>query len=490
MLLKVSVGRRLFLLVAFQTAIAALLVITAATYSSKIAADTQYMYRFQLLSIADLGRVQENAAMLQTITRPDAAGLGYRAPPAAIARLVRSLLDFENRYRAQWQTAEGTSRDATNFRRELEGLGRSDLIEKEKRAITNFEESVRGFSDDNESSPIATSEIHIQASRVREALAALFDINAEYAAIANEQVSRHSKRSQAWMLAIGLAGTALTLTFGLLVRRAIAPRIQRLVEKVRRFRDLGVNEKIVDTGEDEIAVLGNALDTGFSAIASRDRERDQFLAVAAHELKTPITSIYGFASVLAAHPQDHGLAARAIESISRQSWRLIRLVEHLFLAMTARAVEFKFEPNRLDYSALARRILSEIKPYFPGQVFRDEIQDSITVLGDEALLEHAIWSLFTCASAMSSNDMPLNVLLDTTPTQARLTIKVPGTKASANDIESLFVPFGSIEYEDRTGIRAAVGLYLCRRIVQVHNGRLDVFNGRGGGVQFLMELPC
>ncbi len=487
MFLKVSVGKRLFLLVAFQTAIAALLVITATRYLSQIAADTQYMYGFQLMSIAELGRVQEQAAMLQTITRPEASRLGYRAPPAAVERLVRHLLDFEDHYRTQWQTAEGTSSEAKNFRRELEELGKSDLIEKGKPPITDFEESVLVFRD--ESAPVATSEIGIQAPRVREALAALFDVNAEYAAIAHEQVLERWQRSRSWLLTIGFTGTALTLTLGLLVRRAIAPRIRRLVEKVRRFRDLGINEKIVDTGEDEIAVLGNALDTGFSAIAARDRERDQFLAVAAHELKTPITSIYGFASVLAAHPEDRGLTARAIESISRQSWRLIRLVEHLFLAMRVRAGEFKFEPNRLDYSALVRTAVSEIQSYFPGQVFKCEIQDAITVLGDEALLEHAIWSLFTCASATSSHDKPLNVLLDATPTQARLTINVPGATVSAYDIESLFIPFGSVEYENRTGIRAAVGLYLCRRIVEVHNGRLEVVNRHGEGVQFSMELP-
>src|SRR6185436_5719313 len=154
------------------------------------------------------------------------------------------------------------------------------------------------------------------------------------------------------LLAIGLAGTVSTLLMGLLVRRAIAPRIRRLVGKVHRFRDLGVVEQIIDTGDDEIAILGNALDTGFSAIAARDRERDQFLAVTAHELKTPITSIYGFASVLAAHPDDRTVAERAIESIRRQSWRLSRLVEHLFLAMRVRAGEFKFQPNPFDFSAL------------------------------------------------------------------------------------------------------------------------------------------
>src|SRR5262245_4116521 len=199
-------------------------------------------------------------------------------------------------------------------------------------------------------------------------------VNIEYAEIANEQVLHRTRTSRLWLLAIGSIGTVLTLTLGLLVHRAIAPRIRRLVGKVRRFRDLGVNEKIVDTGDDEIAVLGNALDTGFSAIAARDRERDQFLAVAAHELKTPITSIHGFASVLATHPDDPTIADRAIESISRQSWRLIRLVEHLFLAMRLRAGEFKFQPNPFDFSALIRRAVSEIKPFFPGQLFSCEIQ--------------------------------------------------------------------------------------------------------------------
>src|SRR5262249_60816974 len=161
----------------------------------------------------------------------------------------------------------------------------------------------------------------------------------------------------------------LTLMMGLLVRRAIAPRIRRLVGKVHQFRDLGVIDKIVDTGDDEIAVLGNALDAGFSAISARDRERDQFLAVAAHELKTPITSIHGFAAVLAAHPHDHMVADRAIEIISRQSWRLSRLVEHLFLAMRMRAGEITFEPKPFDLSALVVRSVSEIKSFFAGQVF-------------------------------------------------------------------------------------------------------------------------
>jgi signal transduction histidine kinase len=486
-LLKVSVGRRLFLLVALQATIATWLVVVAMRYVSEIAEDTQYMYRFQLLSLADLGKAQEYAATLQTFTRPDAARLGYRAPSAMIASLVGQLEEFDNRYRMQWQTAEGTSNDAKNFRRELVQVGKSSLIEKEKRVIKHFENSIRGLRD--QSSILSSDEVRAQAPRVSEAIAALLDVNTEYAEIANDIVLHRARTSRLWLLAIGATGTVLTVTLGLFVHRAIAPRMLRLVRKVQLFRDFGVNQKILDTGDDEIAILGNALDTGFSAIAARDRERDQFLAVAAHELKTPITSIHGFASLLAAHPDDHTIAARAIENISRQSWRLSRLVEHLFLAMRMRAGETKFEPGPFDLSALVARSVSEIKSFFAGQVFTCELHESITVLGDEPLLEHGIWSLLTCASAISLRAKPLKVILVSSQTQARLLVGVPDVNLSFYDIESLFVPFGSVQYEDRSGIRGAMGLCLCKQIVQLHNGRVDVSDKGKAGVQFCMELP-
>lgn len=106
--------------------------------------------------------------------------------------------------------------------------------------------------------------------------------------------------------------------------------------KVNRLRDEGVNEEVIDSGKDEIAVLANALNTGFSAIAERDRERNQFLAVVTHELKTPVTSIQGFAMLLRDHHQDQAVVDRAIEIIVRQSWRLSRKIKHVYIAIQAR----------------------------------------------------------------------------------------------------------------------------------------------------------
>src|SRR5262249_11044894 len=176
------------------------------------------------------------------------------------------------------------------------------------------------------------------------------------------------------LLTIGILGTALTLFLGMFVHHAIAPRIRRLVGKVNRFREFGVLEPIAETGKDEITVLAHALDSGFAAIATREREREEFLAVAAHELKTPITSIQGYASLLMTHPEQPSVPPRALEIIHRQSWRLSRLIEDLFLAMRARAGELRFTPKPLDLSELVERLLSEVKGLISNEGFTAQVK--------------------------------------------------------------------------------------------------------------------
>src|SRR5262249_44623251 len=213
-------------------------------------------------------------------------------------------------------------------------------------------------------------------------------------------VVTRSRNDRFWLILTGALGTAVTLLLGLHVRRGIAARIMGLVTYVEAFEKTGEHQRIGYTGNDDIALLGNALDAGFSAIASRERERAQFLAIAAHELKTPVTSIHGYASLLA-HSQPNGDLHRAIDTIDRQSRRLSRLIDAMLLIGQVRFGKLHFEPNAFDVSALIVRVIREMEPLLSKNVFAPKVEPNVSILGDEALLEHALWSLFTCASAFS-----------------------------------------------------------------------------------------
>ena len=138
-------------------------------------------------------------------------------------------------------------------------------------------------------------------------------------------------------------------------------------------------------------------------------------------------------------------------------------------------------------SVLVRRVLREMEPFLSKKVFTSEINDGVSILGDEALLEHALWTLFTCATALSP-DHVVKVSL-TRDHRARLTVDIDPSGIPLTSLEELFMPFRSLQYETADGLHSPIGLYLCREIVRVHNGQLYVHELSQSSPEFLMELP-
>jgi len=272
------------------------------------------------------------------------------------------------------------------------------------------------------------------------------------------------------------------------MRNVIAIRIHSLVENVRCFQESGVYARIADPGSDDIAVLSNALDAGLYAIASREQEREQFLSVAAHELRTPVTSIRGYASMLLTRSLTPSDTHRAIETINRQSWRLSRLIDALFLAMQARSGGLHFEPKPFNMSLLVQRVLSEMESFTANKAFSINVEKDISIIGDEALLEHALWCLFACATALSIQNEPVRVSF-TANGRASLKVDVEKSDGPIPEVGELFLPSQWVEYKASTGDRLRIGLYVCREIVRVHNGNLEAHQVSARQPEFVLDLP-
>src|SRR5215510_6977315 len=175
---QISVGHRLILLVASQTAIAALLLITALRAMSAVATDARYMYQFQFASVGEIGKAMELAARLQSFFATESFGV-RSGKPVPVANIVAQLDAFYERYRAEWETAKGNTPDAIRFRHDLLGTADSGFLEKESKALVDLEESIRTLKADQEGGaadqPVQT--LWSNAKKVREDLAALYDVN-------------------------------------------------------------------------------------------------------------------------------------------------------------------------------------------------------------------------------------------------------------------------------------------------------------------------
>jgi signal transduction histidine kinase len=292
------------------------------------------------------------------------------------------------------------------------------------------------------------------------------------------------------MSAVGLLGLFGSLALGLHVRRAIAPRIQRLVREVQRFKELGVHQRVLEEGRDEIAILANALDAGFAAIAARDRDREQFLAIVAHELKTPMTSILGFTELALARPESTDIRARALGLVRSHAGRLGRLIDDLLLAASTRSGALPFRPQSVDPAALTQKVAAEVVMTMPKRCFDVDVSRSRHLLADEHLLTQAVWTLLTYAAAVAETGRAINVRLEPAGAHLRLEVVFDAPAVTAEEMERAFAPFASVQHEGGSGIRSAVGLFLCREIARVHGGSLLAMNPTEDQRMLVLDLPA
>jgi signal transduction histidine kinase len=247
---------------------------------------------------------------------------------------------------------------------------------------------------------------------------------------------------------------------------------------------------VLEQGRDEIAILANAIDAGLAAIATQDRERERFLAIVAHELKTPMTSILGFTELALSRPESAQVRARALALVRSHASRLGRLIDDLLLAASTRSGALPFRPQSIDAAGLTKKVAAEVATTMPGQSFDVDVTRGGYLLADEHLLTQAVWTLLTYAAAIAEPGRVISVRLEPAAARLRLEVVFDAPSVPAQEMERAFAPFASVEYEGGSGIRSAAGLFLCREIARVHGGSLLAMNPTDVQRMLILDLPA
>jgi signal transduction histidine kinase len=408
-------------------------------------------------------------------------------------RWTRDVRLFLGRYRTEWAVAESTSADAVSFRAVLERSNQGGLAAEETAAMNDVGSSLQRVETRLASAGSdghAAAGIEDDARDLRTALRRLLRVQVAFVEVENTAIQSRSRQTYWWMSVVGLLGLLGSFALGLQVHQAIAPRIRRLVQEVQRFKELGVHQRVLEEGRDEIAILANALDAGFAAIAAQDRERERFLALVAHELKTPMTSILGFTELALSRPESPQVRARALDVVRSHANRLGRLIDDLLLAASTRSGALPFRPQSVDAACVARKVAAEVAVTMPGRSFDLDVALGGRLLADEHLLTQAFWTLLTYAGAIAEAGRRILVRLVPEGARLRLEVVFDAPSVPAEEMERAFAPFASVQYEGGSGIRNAVGLFLCREIARVHGGSLLASNPTDVQRMLVLELPA
>ncbi len=220
-------------------------------------------------------------------------------------------------------------------------------------------------------------------------------------------------------------------------------------------------------------------------------QRDEFLAMAAHELRTPITSLRTSCERLESltskqqQPELADVGARVL----RQSRRLTRLVNRMLDASIAEEELPLVFPERTDLVPLVRDVADELATSRRDARVELTLPPALVGTWDADRLRQVISSLVDNALKYGGGE-PIRVALveDREHAQAVLTVADRGIGIAPDMLPHLFEPYTrGVSGRKYGGL--GLGLFLARQIVQAHGGSIDVRSQQGLGSEFTIRLP-
>lgn len=215
------------------------------------------------------------------------------------------------------------------------------------------------------------------------------------------------------------------------------------------------------------------------------RVRDQFLTLASHELKTPLTPLKTGLQLARRTVEAGGVPSpELLDRIERQLLRLDRLVETLLEVMRRRPKPLDLA--EFDLGRVAREVCSSLEGAAQRAGARVDCEtEAVVGRWDRHQLERMLESLLTNAF-LHAPESVVEVRVERVGVAARLTVRDHGPGVPAADRERIFRPY---ERGAGTASGLGLGLHLARRIAEAHGGSIALAGTPGNGATFEVVLP-
>lgn len=227
------------------------------------------------------------------------------------------------------------------------------------------------------------------------------------------------------------------------------------------------------------------------ALAEAARLKEDFLSVAAHDLKTPLTSVIGQAQRLERRMRGDPAAAAylpGVALVAQEAQRLRRIVGELLDAARAERGQLLGEREPVDLADLARGVAAR----FDSPRHRCIVGAEGPVVGafDRQRVEQLLEHLLDNAVVYSPEGGTVHVSVGRQGDEAALAVGDQGIGIPPEDLPRLFERFfrgSNVDHRRHTGM--GLSLFICRAIVEEHGGRIEASSRLGEGSTFRVTLP-
>lgn len=328
--------------------------------------------------------------------------------------------------------------------------------------------------------------------RSYDAIRRLVDINLAQARDSQLEAARIDRIAERMGLALALVALLVVGAVMFWLRTRAFAGVFTLGKAMDRFEEEDRDARAPETGPLELREMARRFNQMADTIARRRQQQIAFLAGVAHDLRNPLAALRTSLAVIAPDrplPPEPTIR-RIAELMDRQFDNLERMTGDFIDTARIEAGELELRPEPCDLGEIARHAVSLFQSAPWDERFVLAIPDEAVVVScDGARILQVVTNLVSNAIKYSSEASPIRVALEPHEDQVTLSVSDRGIGIPPGELRAIFDPFRRGESSRRTTAGVGLGLFVARRIVRAHGGRMEVESTPGSGSIFRVVLP-
>ncbi len=274
----------------------------------------------------------------------------------------------------------------------------------------------------------------------------------------------------------------------LAVQTYISRRLLRLVNRMGELRATGKYSAVQDDGKDEISVLIQEFNKLMQEVKESGQKKDEFIGIASHELKTPLTSVKGYLDLLSTI-EDNSTHKQFLQKSLESVDKLERLIKDLLDVSKIQSGQLQLNLNPFNIEELLKETVDSFGLVASTHqlILHNELSGEM-IYGDRHKIEQVLVNLLSNAVKYSPGQS--RVLINSKKEDDYICIQVRdfGIGVAPEELSRIFDRFYRTEKMVKNISGFGLGLYICRNIIERHHGKIWA-QLEEQGASFVISLP-
>ena len=222
-----------------------------------------------------------------------------------------------------------------------------------------------------------------------------------------------------------------------------------------------------------------------------ERKKDEFISIASHELKTPMTSIKGYIQLLerSVDKNDTQTVKVRLHKVQNQVEKLNLLVADLLDISKIESGKLKFNRKYFNFNKILDHIIEIMQQANPHVKFIRKGEIHTEIFGDEMRIEQVIINYITNAIKYAPESNEVHITSELRGDEIYFSVRDFGIGIAKDHQLRIFDKFYRVEETSERFQGLGIGLYICQEIIERHQGSIGINSEPGEGSEFYFNIP-